>query len=519
MGCQEPKCRSVALPSIGQFAFVIVDESRNEVLLLRDRAGEKPLYYCYLRGNTIIFGSELKAVMSHSGINSQFDSIDVSHFLTRGFNSSNSSIISSIKRLPPANFMKFSLSGGRSNPKQYWAIPDPVEIRINDEALDLELEELLTAAIGRQYQADVPVGILLSGGLDSSIITTLAARNYKNLNTFTAVFPESHQHDESIFARLISESVASNHVELEIRKPTLELIEFLASNFDEPILDSSLIPTYLLSQEVRKFCTVTLGGDGADELFGGYKHYSRALLIQKIRRTIPGPIAPIIASLGQKILPFGVPGNAWFRLLASNASGLEPQPDRMFDNENAKKLFANFKLSEISSEIEASSKSQVKLDLISTMLREDFRTYLPNDILVKLDRYSMLTSLEMRSPFLDRNVIEFAFSKVPTRLKVVGSERKIILNQLGKRILPGSFEFGRKMGFIPPVILWGQTEEWRNFMQSILLSQEQTLFDKKAISQYFASSKKRPLLTERLLTLTMFEIWRQKNLDHLRPLE
>ena len=494
----------------GQFAFAIVDEIRGEVILGRDRAGEKPLYYTQLNSGTFLFSSELKAMTDHSEILSVITGEDLSYFLSHGYLSTERTILKGIKRLAPAHYLRIDMSTGGAISKRYWSMPVLTRVPSDRTDLCVELEELLSTAIKRQYQADVPVGVLLSGGLDSSIIATLAARSHNDMNTFTAIFPESGELDESPYAKLISDSISSNHIELEVRKPSLELLEYLATNFDEPILDASLIPTYLLAQQVRRNCVVTLGGDGADELFGGYKHYSRTISMQKLHNTFPNPITRLTASIGQLIFPFGAPGNAWFRLLAVDSAHFDPQPDRMFDRNNAKSLFSGFSINDPATTLQ--TEEWVKhSDLVDSLLRQDFTNYLPNDILVKLDRYSMLASLEMRSPYLDKEIIEFAFSKVPSKLKVNEDNRKILLNDLGQKILPASFQFGRKMGFIPPIIQWGQTPEWRDFMKGVLLSPEQQIFDRKVLAGYFQRSAKRPLLVERLLTLTLFEIWRRTN--------
>jgi asparagine synthase (glutamine-hydrolysing) len=494
----------------GQFAFVIIDRLKQIALLARDRAGEKPLYYANLNPETIAFASELKALALHPSVKKNISSEDLSYFLLNGYFESTKTMISSVLRLPPAHILTINMATNSQELTRYWSLPNLQENKKDLPQLCNELEELLTVAISRQYQADVPVGILLSGGLDSSIIATLAARKNSEVRTFTAVFPESKELDESMHAKLISDSIASKHIELEIHKPSLDLIEFLASNFDEPILDPSLIPTFLISREIRKHCTVALGGDGADEIFGGYRHLSRLLKIRKLQRFVPETLSREIGKLGQTLIPFGVPGNALLRAFATRMTETQPQYERMFDVKNANKIFRDF-LSSDTQNIEQVPLKSSESEFLDSLLRQDFMNFLPNDILVKLDRYSMLNSLEIRAPFLDVDVVEFAFREVPARYKVQGEKRKILLTELGKQVLPKSFQHGRKMGFIPPVIQWGKTNEWQEFMKEILFSPKQILFDKSVLADYFEISDQRPLLIERLLTLSMFEIWRSKN--------
>ena len=217
-----------------------------------------------------------------------------------------------------------------------------------------------------------------------------------------------------------------------------------------------------------------------------------------------------IGKLGQAFIPFGVPGNALLRAFGTRMTDPQPQYERMFDEKNAKKLFRDF-LSSETKNVGQNPRKSSESEFLDSLLRQDFMNFLPNDILIKLDRYSMLNSLEIRAPFLDVDIIEFAFREVPAEYKVQGGKRKILLTELGKQILPKPFHHGRKMGFIPPVMQWGKTDEWQEFMKGILFSPNQILFDKGVIRNYFEISHKRPLLIERLLTLSMFEIWRSKN--------
>ena len=494
----------------GQFAFVIIDRIKQIAILVRDRAGEKPLYYAYLNSQTIAFASELKALVLHPSVEKNISPEDLSYFLLNGYYESNKSIVSSILRLPSAHILTVNFINNSHELSRYWSLPMAQENNKDLPELSKELEELLTVAIARQYEADVPVGILLSGGLDSSIIATLAARKNSEIRTFTAIFPESKDLDESVHAKLIADSIASKHIELEIRKPSLDLIEFLASNFDEPILDTSLIPTFLISREIREHCTVALGGDGADEIFGGYRHLSRSLALRKLHSFVPEFFSSRVSKLGQTFIPFGVPGNALLRAFGTRMTDTQPQHERMFDEKNANKLFRDF-LPPETKDMEQDLSKSGESEFLDSLLRQDFMNFLPNDILIKLDRYSMLNSLEIRAPFLDVDIIEFAFREVPAKYKVQGGKRKILLTELGKQILPESFQHGRKMGFLPPVMQWGKTDEWQEFMKNILFSPNQSLFDKGVIANYFEISHKRPLLIERLLTLSMFEIWRCKN--------
>lgn len=490
----------------GQFSFAIVDEKGKRLFLARDRAGEKPLYFVGLDNMSFAFASEAKVLLAHPRSARAVSAPALSTYLIYGFAPSGRSIISGVSKLLPGTYLNLDLTTGTSQIATYWKPPSPKRKFKDAEEVLSELKSLLVNAIERQFIADVPVGILLSGGLDSSIVTALASEKIGKVKTYTATFPEDPTLNEARHAKLVADYFSTEHSEFEIRRPSLDLIEYLGSNFDEPIFDSSLIPTYLLSCQIQKTCTVALGGDGADELFGGYRHYSRALQLIRLQRLIPGIGLQGISALGRHLFPFGKPGSAYISQLTDPKALRDPMLNRMFDVKTAKKVFPW-----LSTTVLEEQSQWVVEDPIDSLMRLDFRQYLPNDILVKIDRYSMLTSLEMRSPFLDEDVVAYAHAQIPSHLKVAKAGGKIILNTLGKEILPPDFTFGRKLGFIPPVIRWGLTPEWISFMKGYLLAPDQIIFDKAALSLLFQQIEKKPLLVDRLLSLTLFEIWRKKN--------
>jgi len=496
----------------GQFAFGILDGEKEQIFLARDRAGEKPMYFAQFESGSIIFGSELKTLVHHPKTNSEIDVENLREFLTRGQLRSERSILKGIQKLLPAHTAIFNLKTNQVRVRQYWK-PKYVESpskRSSLNQLSEDLEVLLTQAVDRQFVSDVPVGVLLSGGLDSSIITALASKTHGPVQTFTAAFSDSRELNEAAHAKLVSDYFNTIHHEIEILIPSLEVLELLGSNFDEPIFDPSVIPTYLLSKEIKKFCTVAIGGDGADELFGGYKHYSRALQTLGIQSFLPKGLRQVLSLAGSRLIPLGKPGHARFRQLIQDYYPFDPQEERMFESNTADRILG------ISSErsrtiLPSKDHFSSETDLVAGLCNHDFYNYLPNDILVKIDRCSMLSSLEMRSPFLDVDVINFALGLVPGNLKATRSKRKILLNNLGRQILPKEFDFERKLGFIPPTTKWGLNHEWQEFMKSYLLSEKQSIFEKSILKEYFANLKNQPLLVDRLLMLTLFEIWRQNN--------
>jgi asparagine synthase (glutamine-hydrolysing) len=268
----------------GMFAFALYDAPRRRMLLARDRAGEKPLFYMVSSG-TLRFGSELKALMADPRISRRIDPHAFDCYLAMGFVPGESCILEGVRKLPPAHALMFDLENGESRVWRYWKLPQADHCTpgegADEAALLDELEVLLEDAVRRQLVADVPVGVLLSGGVDSSLVTAMAARNTRGIKTFTVHFPGHRQYDESEHARLIARHFGTEHMELEASDASTDLLPILARQFDEPLVDSSMIPTYLISRLVRDHCTVALGGDGGDELFGGYAHYNRLLWLQE----------------------------------------------------------------------------------------------------------------------------------------------------------------------------------------------------------------------------------------------
>ena len=490
---------------VGQFAFVIFDSKEKTLFLARDAAGEKPLYYSIIKNGHIIFSSEQKSLLIHSDLHPKLNHMSLVKFLSSGTVGVSESIIEGIERINPGSQISINLITFEISKSFFWKIPAPKKSSLPEslDSLVSKLESLLRIAIRRQFEADVPVGVLLSGGLDSSIIASLASQEFGHVNTFTASFPEDPNLDESIRSKLIAKAIGSNHHELEITKPSLDVIKFLGKNFDEPIFDISIVPTFLLSKEIKRSCSVALGGDGADEIFGGYIHHSRALRNRQQIHLYPSFVSEVLLSLAKKMIPFGVAGH--YRLIQyfNDSSKTNIQDWRMFPldeitkllslkNTNVKNNFLDF---------------LPNLEIVERYTRYDFENYLPNDILVKLDRYSMLASLEMRSPFLDLDVIEFAFTQVPSQLKVQQGNRKIILKALGEKILPPNFDFNRKFGFTPPIHIWGKDMEWQSFMRQTLVQSESRLFNHDIVSHYFKNINKSPIILERLFILTLFQLW------------
>jgi asparagine synthase (glutamine-hydrolysing) len=492
----------------GMFAFCIYDIKNNKIFIARDRAGEKPLFY-YHKNRVLKFSSELKALLKDENLEKKLSPDSLDCFLYMGFIPGDMSIIESVNKLPPAHFLEFNLENGSIEIIKYWNIPDFVNNDIDDQALLNELEFLLEDSVNKQLVADVPVGVLLSGGVDSSIITAMAARSSTKIKTFTIRFPGHSEYDETKHARLIANYFDTEHVELVASEATVDLLPLLAKQFDEPIIDSSMVPTYLVSKLIKNHCTVALGGDGGDELFGGYGHYSRLLNLQEKFGFAPKGIRSNISKIAENILPIGFKGRNWLQGLGVDLQNNLPLIASYFDKSIRNKIILNQNLP-LSAESIRQCRIPITKDLLQRATRMDFENYLPEDILVKVDRASMINSLEVRAPFLDYRLIEFAFSKVPSRLKATKHDKKILLKYLAKKILPKEFDYSRKQGFSIPLSFWLNGGPWLKYFEEILLSSNDSFFDKKEVLKLINGQKDGRSNSERLFSLVLFELWRKE---------
>ena len=276
----------------GMFAFALWDAARRRLLLARDRCGEKPLFYRIDDRGTLEFASELKALMANPGMPRVLDRDALEHYLAYAFVPGSQCMLRGVRKLAPAHALTWSLETGAVSCRRYWepVVASPPPTRPVDQ-LAGELERLLSDAVCSQLVADVPVGVLLSGGLDSSLITAVAAaRSSRTLRTFTVVFRGHGRFDESCHAKLVASHFGTEHHELEAAEISPDLLPRLARQFDEPMGDSSMLPTYLLATLVRRRATVALGGDGGDELFGGYRYYSWIPRVERLRALAPAPL-------------------------------------------------------------------------------------------------------------------------------------------------------------------------------------------------------------------------------------
>jgi len=497
----------------GMFAFALYDEGRRQLFMARDRAGEKPLFYT-LNDGTLRFASELKGLMADPEVPREIDPEALDCYLTQGFIPGERCILKAARKLPPAHALTFELNTARCRLWRYWNLPEatvdaPASAAAEAEVLE-QLEALLADATRRQLVADVPVGILLSGGVDSSLITAMAARAIPKVRTFTMRFPGHGSFDETEHARLIARHFATEHLELEMGASTVELLPMLARQFDEPMVDSSMIPTYLICQLVKRHCTVALGGDGGDELFGGYLHYNRFLQVQQTVGRLPRLLRLPVVKTATHLLPEGFRGRNWLQGMGVDFKSGLPLVAVQFDRRSRRKLLKGRREWALVGEGIRDRAIPRTTELLERALRCDFENYLAEDILVKVDRASMLNSLEVRAPLLDYRIIEFAFGKVPWQLKATTRARKILLKRLAAKLLPSEFDQHRKQGFSIPLATWLQSGPWLKFFREVLLGSDGRLFDRAAVSELLDVQSRGLRNSERLFALLLFELWRRE---------
>jgi len=495
----------------GMFTFALYDARRQTVFLARDRAGEKPLFY-HLAQGTLHFASELKALLADPSLPRRINPDSLDCYLAMGYVPGERCILQGYNKLPPAHCLIFDLKRGTSKVWRYWQVPDltpqAASGQVDEFGLLNELEKLLEDSVRRQLVADVPVGVLLSGGVDSSLITAMAARASSQVKTFTIGFPGHGSLDETEHARLIASHFGTDHTELVIEPTTADLIPRLARQFDEPMVDSSMIPTFLVSQLVGQHCTVALGGDGGDELFGGYTHHSRLLWMQGRLGRIPPSLRKAI-SFGAEKLPVGLKGRNWLQGLGEDLQRGLPLVTNHFDATTRRQLMAQYDDWSLVAKSIHRERIPQHPDLLQRVTRMDFANYLAEDILVKVDRASMLSSLEVRAPLLDHRLIEFAFGKVPSHLKATPDDKKILLKRLTARLLPLGFDQQRKQGFSIPLAAWLKTGPFRDIFYEVLLDTD-CIFDRCTVLRLLKGQELGRSNGERLFALVLFELWRRE---------
>jgi asparagine synthase (glutamine-hydrolysing) len=498
----------------GMFAFAVWDSRRQQVLLARDRLGIKPLYYVEHEG-TLVFSSELKAILHLDYFDRTLDWAAVAHLFTFLVTPSTSSVVKGISKLEPARIAV----GSRRRPlrvERYW----DVEFRPNEEASEIELveglRELLAEAVRLHQVSDVPVGAFLSGGIDSSaVVAMMAAPRTGPLKTFSIGFDEAG-YNELEHARHVAKTFGTDHYDLVLRPDVVQLIDELVWFLDEPFGDSSAIPTYLVAQLASEHVKVVLSGDGGDELFAGYDKY---LVEQRERRRdrLPAPIKHVAGAVGA-VMPYGAPGRRFLRHLALEGQIRYLDASTLFRMDEMRDLFQADAFAQVSKhDAWASALARPHhdgADWLAAVQYRDLNNYLPLDILTKVDRMTMAHSIEARPPLLDHRLVEFA-ATVPPHFRLRNGTTKYLFKRALRGLLPDGIIDRPKQGFAVPLAHWFRGE-LSGFARDLLLSEtcrQRGIFDLGHVERLLRANDAGRDLGLHLWTILCFELWCRHFLD------
>jgi asparagine synthase (glutamine-hydrolysing) len=504
----------------GMFAFAIWDKNDESLFIARDRVGKKPLFYSKTKHGEFVFGSELKSLLQHGDVSREIDLPALDSYLTFGYVPEEFCIFREVTKLLPGHFLIYK--NGQITTEKYWDFTygKPVNIKSEAEYIE-ELQRIIKEAVKIRLISEVPLGAFLSGGVDSSSVVAMMSQILETpVKTFSIGFNED-SFSELKFARMAAEHFGTEHHEFVVTPDLVGIIDDLVWHFDEPFADSSALPTYMVSKMAREYVTVALSGDGGDEVFAGYTRYVN----DKKRRGFEKLPKAIRQNVLQKIsekLPSGTFGKNYLyntsldavdRYIDSVSHFNKLRRKSLYSNEFLAKLGNDFGAAEAVFEQLASSVSTG--NEVDNLLYLDSKTYLPSDILTKVDRMSMATSLEARVPLLDHKLIEFV-TQIPSELKLKGLETKYIFKKAMEGIVPKEILYREKQGFGVPINEWINSQLKERMLE--------TLGDKRTLERgYFEPKYIQSLLDEHakgrrdhshsLWLLLMLELWHREFVD------
>jgi len=468
----------------GMFAFAIWNKNKQTLFLARDRIGKKPLYY-YTNNTDVVFASELKSILTQQAVPREIRLDAVYDFFAYQYIPDPKTIFQNIYKLEPGHYLEVSAEGIKK--EKYWDISFKQQSKLPETDLKKQLHQLIKEGTASRMISDVPLGAFLSGGIDSSaIVATMANISEQPITTCAIGFNEK-EFNETEFAKIVADQYQTHHHELTVHKNVREYLVHIVSFFDEPFADPSLVPTYFVSELARKKVTVAISGDGGDEIFAGYEKYTTDYIENRLRNLFPkffrSSIFPMLESIFSRL------DHRIFRKAVTLLNSLKQEQDMGFYLSNSQitdRVWEKIILDKTRNNLGHYHPSSITTtyyqnsdapDHLSKILYTDMKTYLPGDILVKVDRMSMANSLEVRAPILDYHLIEFA-STIPSDLKYHKGEKKYLLKETVKQDLPKSILNRKKMGFSVPLAKWLRTE--------IRELTEETLFKSKAgLRDYF----------------------------------
>src|SRR3954469_1564566 len=509
----------------GMFAFAIWDARRERLLLGRDRVGKKPLYYA-AAGRRIVFASELAALLADRSIDTTIDAPALDAYLALQYVPHPLTIFSSVRKLPPASVLSFDASGLRI--ERYWRLEYGPKLEgLDEEDAAERVRAQLDEATRIRLMSEVPLGAFLSGGIDSSAVVAFMARHMSEpVKTFSISYGEA-DFDEARFARMVAERYGTDHQEFRVEPHALSILPKLARHYGEPFADPSAIPSFHLAELAGRHVTVALNGDGGDEAFAGYPRYARMETVLRLRRA-PGPLKALASRLTALLGEDGGEAQLRRRLAVLGRALTEPEPlvyanfVRVFDaNRRARLLRPELRAQLDGQRAERFLEGAWQLGDsvgVDRMLAVDIETYLPDDLLVKIDIATMAHSLEARSPFLDHQLLELA-ARLPARMKLGRGGGKRILKRALRGMVPDEVLDRPKMGFGVPLKHWFRGE-LRDPLRELLL-------DPAAhCREYLVGSEVEQLLAEhaagyydhaqRLWALVQLETWHREVLEPAR---
>ncbi|HEV8370374.1 MAG TPA: asparagine synthase (glutamine-hydrolyzing) [Pyrinomonadaceae bacterium] len=507
----------------GMFAFAIWDERTQELFLARDRVGKKPLLYAEVNGQ-FIFGSEFSALLLHPDISKEIQPEAIDCYLSFMCVPAPLTAYRAIRKLEPGHSLRWRK--GEIKIERYWQPDFSNKLNISEEEAGERAVEILRDAVKVRLMSEVPLGAFLSGGIDSSAVVALMSQESSDkVKTFSIGFDEQ-DFSELHHARRIAEHVGADHHEFVVRPDAVEILPLLVEHYGEPYADSSAVPTYYVARETRQHVTVALNGDGGDESFAGYERYIAMALTEKYRR-VPAIVRESLIREAVNLIPTSPTKKSkvksaqrllevvskprvgrymhWMSVFSDEAK--EPLYSEDFRQQTDQSFAASF--------LETWFKHANGSGLVDTLLLTDLMTYLPNDLLVKVDIATMAVSLEARSPFLDHHVIEFAAS-LPERLKLRRLTTKYLLKKVLRQLLPSENLDRRKMGFGVPIGHWFRGK-MQPFLREVVLSDKalrRGLFKPEAVRQLVElHTRGERDYSHQLWTLLMLELWFNRFID------
>ncbi len=497
----------------GMFGIALWDTRSRTLLLARDRFGEKPLFFAD-DGRRLVFASELKSLLAVPGLRTELDVEAVRGYLCFGYVPTPLSIFGGVRKLRPGHYLRYV--DGRASEHSYYTLDLEPKYRLGEAEAEEELSRLLQHAVKSRLVADVPFGAFLSGGLDSSVVVALMSRELTHpVRTFSIGFREA-AYNELSDARRVAKHLGTEHHELVVEPDAVDLLQTLVWYLDEPFADSSAVPTYLVSKLAREHVKMVLTGDGADEAFAGYDRYLRFLDLERVGR-LRGPAAAAAGMLGRV-----VPGSRGYRLRRIAERLRQPFPESYLSGvaltraDVADTLLGDAVRGGVHyAGLAAAARDASGLEALDRCVAIDFASYLPDDILVKVDRMGMANSLEARAPFLEHRLVEFAV-RLPRAMRVKDGRGKHLLRRAANRWLPADVLRKPKQGFAIPLGQWfrGPLRELAADLIGSRAFRERGLMEPRAAERYLSDHLAGAADYGELLWLTIsLELWCRKYLD------